>query len=217
MNTLKIETLIEKYFSGLTTLEEENSLKEYFSKDNIPNEFKQYQPLFRLLKDEKNIELDQINFDLTRNEKNYSNHLTKYSGTGNKLYYSISIAAIFIIFIGLGIYISSVKSEKIATIAENDIRISKPIEKQLQQFSVEKSTEHPIKIRTTKHKTHKLTSNEINELYKASDALALFSDKIERISSNFDKVEKIDKFLNKVRNLDILDNYSINVHNIIGG
>jgi hypothetical protein len=42
-----IRPLIDKYFEGLTTLKEEQGLREYFRKDIIPTEWEIYRPMFR--------------------------------------------------------------------------------------------------------------------------------------------------------------------------
>jgi hypothetical protein len=42
-----IVNLIDKYFEGLTTLQEEQTLRDYFQQDNIPEELKSYQPMFQ--------------------------------------------------------------------------------------------------------------------------------------------------------------------------
>jgi tRNA G46 methylase TrmB len=42
-----IKALLEKYFEGLTSLEEEQALREYFQGEKIDPELKIYQPLFQ--------------------------------------------------------------------------------------------------------------------------------------------------------------------------
>ncbi|MDR3339237.1 MAG: hypothetical protein LBT25_03915 [Candidatus Symbiothrix sp.] len=44
---IEIGELIEKYFEGLTTLAEEQLLRDYFRKEAIPENRKQYQPIFQ--------------------------------------------------------------------------------------------------------------------------------------------------------------------------
>ena len=46
MTTEQINELLDKYWAGDTSLEEESELKTLFSKENIPEELKKYQPLF---------------------------------------------------------------------------------------------------------------------------------------------------------------------------
>ena len=49
MELAKIEKLISKYLEAETTLEEENILKNYFSKDDIPIHLVEYKKLFNYL------------------------------------------------------------------------------------------------------------------------------------------------------------------------
>jgi len=51
-----IQELIDGYFEGLTSLEEEKTLREYFRGENVPEEWKMYQPMFQYFDSEKNIE-----------------------------------------------------------------------------------------------------------------------------------------------------------------
>ncbi|WP_276167186.1 hypothetical protein [Zobellia alginiliquefaciens] len=55
----KIEKLLEKYFEADTTVAEENQLKDYFSKDDIPENLQQYAPMFRFMGSAKKEKFDQ--------------------------------------------------------------------------------------------------------------------------------------------------------------
>lgn len=46
MELKKINTLLEKYFEGSTTLEEESILKNYFSSEEVSDEHQAYRPIF---------------------------------------------------------------------------------------------------------------------------------------------------------------------------
>lgn len=46
MNTERIEQLLDKYFDGETSLEEEKELREFFQQDEIPNHLKSYTDQF---------------------------------------------------------------------------------------------------------------------------------------------------------------------------
>ena len=46
MESVKIETLLEKYFEAKTSIEEERFLKEYFSKSDIPPHLEVYKGMF---------------------------------------------------------------------------------------------------------------------------------------------------------------------------
>ena len=43
---MDIEQLIERYFEGLTTSEEETTLRHFFTSDEVPEKMKMYKPLF---------------------------------------------------------------------------------------------------------------------------------------------------------------------------
>jgi hypothetical protein len=53
-NIEKVETLIEKYFEGITSLEEEQWLRNYFQNEDIPEAMQTYQPIFQFFSEEKN-------------------------------------------------------------------------------------------------------------------------------------------------------------------
>lgn len=46
MELHKIETLLEKYFEGETSIAEENELRTYFSSPNVAPPLEQYKPMF---------------------------------------------------------------------------------------------------------------------------------------------------------------------------
>jgi hypothetical protein len=46
-DNIDIEQLLNKYFEGQTSLQEEEFLRNYFQGDNIPAEWKMYQPMFQ--------------------------------------------------------------------------------------------------------------------------------------------------------------------------
>ena len=59
MNIEAIKILVDKYFEGETSLQEEAQLAEYFNGDEVVPELKQYQPLFKFFKAEKSILLNE--------------------------------------------------------------------------------------------------------------------------------------------------------------
>ncbi len=55
MNYQYIEQLLDRYWEGTTTLEEEQILRSFFSQPDIPENMKQYAPLFRYELEEKDV------------------------------------------------------------------------------------------------------------------------------------------------------------------
>jgi hypothetical protein len=64
----EIKELLDKYFEGETSLEEENRLRTYFTQENIPKALRPYQPLFQFFVAEREITLGK-DFDRQLLEK----------------------------------------------------------------------------------------------------------------------------------------------------
>ena len=58
-----IEVLLNKYWEGETTLQEEITLHEYFNNGNVEEKLKPYQPLFQFFKEEKQEGITDKDFD----------------------------------------------------------------------------------------------------------------------------------------------------------
>jgi hypothetical protein len=84
-----IRELIEKYFEGLTSLQEEQSLRDYFQQENIPAEWKKYQAVFQFFSQEIAIEK---NLSIPENGKPRRRRF---------LYASIAAAASILLLFGL--------------------------------------------------------------------------------------------------------------------
>jgi hypothetical protein len=59
MELNNIETLLEKYFQGETSVSEEKELKNYFSSSDVAQHLEQYKPLFGYFSKAKNQEFSQ--------------------------------------------------------------------------------------------------------------------------------------------------------------
>jgi len=53
MNEQKIEELLQRYFDGATSLDEERDLQRYFAGDDIPGALKAYRPMFAYFAEER--------------------------------------------------------------------------------------------------------------------------------------------------------------------
>lgn len=53
MNINNIEELLDRYFEGETSLEEEEQLRQYFRQNHVEKEFEIYTPIFNLLDKER--------------------------------------------------------------------------------------------------------------------------------------------------------------------
>ncbi len=54
-----IESLLEKYFDGETSIEQEKQLTNYFSSDNVAQNLLQYKPMFKYFNEEKQVDFDR--------------------------------------------------------------------------------------------------------------------------------------------------------------
>ena len=57
MDYKKIEDLLDDYWNGVTTLEQEKELVNFFTKEEVPAHLKEYAPLFQFFDNEKEIEV----------------------------------------------------------------------------------------------------------------------------------------------------------------
>ena len=56
----RIDELLEKYFAGITSLQDEKELKNYFSGNNVVPEHQKYVSLFQAFEREKEIKMSKI-------------------------------------------------------------------------------------------------------------------------------------------------------------
>ena len=69
MDSSKLQQLLQKYWSGETTLEEEQLLKDHFQQAEVPEEFREVAAMFRYYEQTKKNALNDIAFDRTLIEK----------------------------------------------------------------------------------------------------------------------------------------------------
>jgi hypothetical protein len=63
MDSSKLQSLLQKYWSGETTVEEESALKDYFQHADVPEELKEVAAMFRYFDQSKKNALNDIAFD----------------------------------------------------------------------------------------------------------------------------------------------------------
>ncbi len=93
MELNKIEKLLDHYFEGNSSTEDEKLLKDYFSSSNVPQHLKQYQPLFGYFEEAKQETFSQeILLTPMLRDKNRNNVMW------------LSIAASLAVLFGAGLY-----------------------------------------------------------------------------------------------------------------
>ena len=63
MDYNNIKQILDKYWEGETSLQEENLLQEYFNSEKVVEELKDVQPLFQYFKVEQTTRIENPNFD----------------------------------------------------------------------------------------------------------------------------------------------------------
>jgi len=69
MELTKIKNLIENYFDGNTSLEEEKALQKYFTQDEIAPEFEMYRSMFQYFEEDTKATFDLATLALPTNHK----------------------------------------------------------------------------------------------------------------------------------------------------
>ena len=85
----KIEIIIEKYFRGETSIDEENELRNYFSSSDVAQHLEQYKPIFGYFSLAKEQKLTQ-DIPLQSKKRNVA--------------WLLSIAASVVVLLGIGLY-----------------------------------------------------------------------------------------------------------------
>ena len=85
MELAKIEALLEKYFEANTTIAEENILKDYFAKEDIPTHLIEYKEMFNFFSD-SSLETSNRSIKLTKSSMRIQ---------------WLSIAAMLVFFVGI--------------------------------------------------------------------------------------------------------------------
>ncbi len=88
MESNKIETLLEKYFCGESSIAEENQLRDYFSSSNVSSNLEQYKPIFGYL--------------ILAKEQKFEQEIVLKSRKQNLVW--LSIAASVVVLLGIGTY-----------------------------------------------------------------------------------------------------------------
>lgn len=99
MELAKIENLLEKYFEAETSIQEEATLQEFFTQDEVPEHLKQYKEMFNFF---SNSSLETSNRSI---------QLTKESKRTISIKW-LSIAAMLVFFIGIYAVYQQSEAEK---------------------------------------------------------------------------------------------------------
>ncbi|MCM8570803.1 hypothetical protein NE848_15510 [Gramella jeungdoensis] len=113
MESGKIEKLLERYDEGKTSLAEENILREYFLKEDVPEHLKSYQLMFM--------------FSAKQKKETFEN-LPDVGGSKGNRYAWTSIAAILIVALGIFFFNDSsreLNENDLGTISDEELALEK--------------------------------------------------------------------------------------------
>jgi hypothetical protein len=117
MDYNKIKILLEKYWNCETTLEEESLLQEYFSGTDMPEDLKEYKPLFQYYKSQRAVKVtegfeERVISEIESNEKKGKRRYLN-------IYYKVAAAVILILFF-VTIHQQFIKVREKATVLVQD-------------------------------------------------------------------------------------------------
>lgn len=98
MNFKEIEDLLEKYYQGETTLEEEKQLKDFFLQGPVPVNLEPDAELFRYLDSASDQKMDDTEFDRKFIESIETPVIPMYSSR-RKFYFALSLAAAILLLV----------------------------------------------------------------------------------------------------------------------
>jgi hypothetical protein len=104
MNTTEIEVLLEKFFEGNTTLQEEKLLRDFFLNQDVPAHLKSHRTLFAGFVNEQQEEIKDMDFERRLTEILSSDHPTpvvQLHPNRKRLLFISSIAASILLLAGL--------------------------------------------------------------------------------------------------------------------
>jgi hypothetical protein len=105
MNTSGIEALLQKFYEGNTSLQEEKSLREFFQGKDVPVHLKSHQPLFSFYSDEQRQEISDQDFELNLTAQLTEDQdeipVVQMRPNRNRIMFIAGIAASFLLLIGL--------------------------------------------------------------------------------------------------------------------
>lgn len=120
MNWSEVEQLLKRYWDGLTTLKEEDELKNAFSQSDVPEHLASYKNFFAFVSNEKKIKLTSKNFE--------NQLLEKINSTKNRSFNfskTLAYAAFFLTLIASGFFLKDAFKPKYKPLTTAEIQLVK--------------------------------------------------------------------------------------------
>lgn len=110
MQTDELKQLIEKFFDGETSVEEERRLKEYFRREDVPEQFADVKVYFKALDQEVGPALDE-DFDKHLFEKMAEKDIRSHMDSKRWIYRIVAAAAVVLLMVWVGTKVFGTKEE----------------------------------------------------------------------------------------------------------
>lgn len=166
MEIKQIVELLDKYYGGKTTLEEESKLKHFFQQDNVPSELQADRKLFLLYTGlaQQPISLPpelekRLSANIDQWEKENQPTRRRLLSPSIKRW-GIGIAACLLIGIGIGYYQHKIELEPTDTFDDPALAYQET-QRTLQHFAIafQKGEEQVVKVEETVHKVQQALEN----------------------------------------------------------
>lgn len=189
MNINEVEILVEKYFEGLTTIEEEALLKHFFAAGDFPDEMKPVASMFGYFEVEKEVKFSRgFTDDFIREIE--SKQVIPFYQNRRFWYYFSGVAASIILMVSL--FIENQNSPKKSTYTSQ--------EAQQAYFQTKKTLAYiSSKLNAGVKPLDEIgkieeNANRIGQLAKFDQSINKVNSNVEKMESGIDNISKLSKF-----------------------
>ncbi len=111
MNLQEIEKILEKYFNGESSLDEEKLLRKFFVSGEVPAKWHHLAEYFRFMAEERKVNLENLSFDRITEEKMGETRLSRLIDFRRPwIYWAAGIAASVLILIAIFVKFDPISS-----------------------------------------------------------------------------------------------------------
>jgi hypothetical protein len=189
MNTKEIEILIEKYFEGLTSIEEERLLKDFFASGDFPEEMKPVAAMFGYFEVEKEVKLSPDFSDEFIRQINEKRKIPFYRH--RKFWYYFSGVAASIIFL-ISFFYENQNSPIKTKYTNEEAQLAYLQTKETLAFVSGKFNAGVKPL----HQIEKITENadRISQISKFNQSINKVNNNVEKMQTGVDNIRKLSKF-----------------------
>ncbi|MBN2236681.1 MAG: hypothetical protein JW729_03925 [Bacteroidales bacterium] len=191
MNWYNIEQILERYWEGNTTIDEEALLKKAFSQDKVPEHLLIYSAVFQVLKDKSSEKFPTTNFE------NSFNAAIETKKTNFRISHFLTYAAAVLILLTSTFFILKKPAPKYQALTANEMAVA---QKYLGLMATNMEKSAAISTRNL---------NKFKLLNKGSDVLKVYENSYNKSMKNLQQVEQIDYSYKQLKHLKSIENNKI--------